>query len=290
MAEESGSGPRREAGCGVGTQLRAARERAGLSIEQAAQRLHVGSETLEALEAERFEALGAPIYVKGYLGRYAELLGESAQMLQERLAAAAEMPQPDLTRIPRAPAARPDFLTPVLIGLGVLAATGLTWWGWSHRHDALRVPLVSGPFAARTAPKTASAPRAGPAQHAVVTAPVRAAGTSTAVPMKRGVVAAPASAVGATARITLSFPAASWVAVSDALGNSLYQGTVSAGSTRSFVGPAPLHVVLGYADGIAATVDGRPVSIKPYVGRDHAVSITVTASGQVMPAPRSAGG
>src|SRR5256886_4663050 len=79
MASEVGGEQR----CGTGARLRAAREKAGLSLAQAAESLALDPPTLEALEAEDFAALGADVYVRGHLRRYAELIGESPAQLQE---------------------------------------------------------------------------------------------------------------------------------------------------------------------------------------------------------------
>jgi cytoskeleton protein RodZ len=281
MAEEAGGEPRREVGCGIGARLRGARERAGLTIAQAAQRLHVSSEALEALEAERFEALGAPIYVKSYLHRYAVLLGEPPEALDAQLASSAVMPAPDLTRIPHATAEGGRYVAVILTTVGVLIVGGLSWWGWSSRHALLAV----------AAPVQRSVRQRPPASASHVPARVAAAAalprTLAAAPPPRA--RAPAAAQSAV-RITLHFPAVSWVSVKDASGHHLFRGTVSAGASRSFSGRAPLHVVLGYAVGVTLSVNDRAAARVPYVGRDHAASIAVTAQGQLRPAPRHAGG
>lgn len=58
-----------------GALLRAAREARGLALDQAARRLRTKSAVLQALENDQFKALGAPVFVRMYLVRYAELLG-----------------------------------------------------------------------------------------------------------------------------------------------------------------------------------------------------------------------
>ena len=280
MAEELGGEPRREAGCGVGAQLRAARERAGLTIAAAARKLLVGEQVLEALESERFEALGASIYVKSYLRRYADLLGEPVAPLYERLASRLLLPQPDLTRAPRAARPKAGFVGRILSALAVLVVVGLAWWGWSHRREVVAIPVVSRLVSTRL--PAVPVGRAGAVSARAAPEPV-----APAPAVSPHAAAAPGAA---TARITLRFPAASWVAVIDAAGRSIYRGMVAAGARRSFEGRAPLHVVLGYASGVAVRIDGRPASIASYVGRDHAVSFDITAGGRVLPAPPGAGG
>jgi cytoskeleton protein RodZ len=68
---------------GPGAWLAAAREQAGLSLMQAAEQLHLDVSTVKALEAERFEVLGAAVYARGHLRRYAELLGLPAQEVEK---------------------------------------------------------------------------------------------------------------------------------------------------------------------------------------------------------------
>ncbi len=284
MADESGGEPRREGGCGVGARLRDARERAGLSIAQAAQRLRVATETLEALEAERFDALGASIYVKGYLGRYAELLGESPEALRAQLAAAV-LPEPDLTDLPHATAQSNRSTVVAVIAVGVFVLAALAWWGWSRRRAVQAVAVEVRQAAVQ--PRAYAVPRSVVPRASVAPKPSLGAVLSPAVAPKSSP-AIPAQVRGAV-RITLKFPAVSWVAVSDATGRHLYRDTVSAGATKSFTGRPPLHVVVGYADGVTLTVDGRPAPINSYVGRDHAVSIAVAADGRISPVPWHAG-
>jgi cytoskeleton protein RodZ len=111
----------------IGKQLRAARERMGLGVSQAAEQLHVDEKVIDALETGRFQALGAPVYVRGHLRHYAELLGEqSASGRYESL----QQVLPDLTALPHLPAQRvvpgrrwPLVLFAVLLLLGVAV-----WW------------------------------------------------------------------------------------------------------------------------------------------------------------------
>ena len=61
----------------IGERLRAGRERAGLSVAASAEKLHLDPKVIEALEADRFAELGASVYVRGHLRRYADFVGEA---------------------------------------------------------------------------------------------------------------------------------------------------------------------------------------------------------------------
>ena len=128
MAAEAGGDVR----AGIGTRLKAAREKKGLTILQAAEKMHVDPRILESLEVENFAALGAAVYVKGHMRHYAELVGEQAAELQELYVEStrAAPVQPDLTRISRMP---PDtdvtrLAGPAVVTLVAIAAIGTLWW------------------------------------------------------------------------------------------------------------------------------------------------------------------
>ena len=76
----------------IGTTLRAARVKRGLTIEQAAQDTRISRKFLEAIEAEDFNALPAPVYVRGFLRSYANYLRIDAAPLLEQVAEVLDRP------------------------------------------------------------------------------------------------------------------------------------------------------------------------------------------------------
>lgn len=70
---------------GIGDALRSTRERRGLSIDQVAQDTRISPRFLEALEAEQFDELPAPVYVRGFIRSYANYLKIEPQPLLDRL-------------------------------------------------------------------------------------------------------------------------------------------------------------------------------------------------------------
>ena len=59
---------------GPGEQLLAAREAAGMSVHEIATHMHLDSRVILALEADDYEQLPAPTFIRGYLRGYARLL------------------------------------------------------------------------------------------------------------------------------------------------------------------------------------------------------------------------
>jgi cytoskeleton protein RodZ len=261
-------------GVGIGARLRAARERKGQTVLQAAEKLHVDARILEALEADNFEPLGADVYVRGHLRRYAELIGESPAELQELYTNTSPQTRPDLTRIPRGERAPESarLMLPALLAVIGLTFAGLVWWLLTLP-GAKPHPLPP-PLTPLATPST-DAGAAAEALAATAPSPLAAPGT----------VARPAAAMprpsGAAETLTLKFSGDSWVQIADARGRTLLDGLQPAGSTRAVTGPAPLRVVLGNAAAVALDVNGHPASFAGLVRRRGDAHLAIDASGAV---------
>lgn len=141
-----------------GRRLRMAREARGLSEAQAADLMRLSPTIVAAIEGDRYAELGAPVFARGHLRRYAALLGLPADEMidgYDRSQAGPAVP----TLIPPASAHTPVraasgrrgvpaglryLLLAVLVG--VLLAT--SWWLWNRRApvesaDGEAVPLLA---------------------------------------------------------------------------------------------------------------------------------------------------
>ncbi len=65
----------------LGSRLIRAREARGLTLEDAERDTRISRRYLEALEAERFEVIPAPVYARGFLRSYSQYLGEDPREL-----------------------------------------------------------------------------------------------------------------------------------------------------------------------------------------------------------------
>ena len=68
---------------GPGARLREAREAANITVDKVATSLLLDPETIEALEADAFDRLPAPTFVRGYLRGYARIVGLAAGPILE---------------------------------------------------------------------------------------------------------------------------------------------------------------------------------------------------------------
>ena len=90
---------------GVGPQLRAARERAGLTIEQVAAETRIPQRHLHTIEAGDFAALPARTYAVGFSRTYAKLVGLNEGDVAEMVRAELDAQEP-------APRTRPASFEP----------------------------------------------------------------------------------------------------------------------------------------------------------------------------------
>ena len=273
MAESPPSPPESAVARSIGERLLAGREKTGLTIPAAAEKLHLDPKVIEALEADRFAELGASVYVRGHLKRYAEFVGENAIELLNMYSARERHPAPpDLTQAPH-PERRADprrLITP-LAGLGGGAALLLAiWWvltgsgtGPATATDA----SVAEPPATQIVPADAT-PVAGssslmvpaamtsstPAPAPIIERPPAA--TQAVVPTKTTEQPRDPPPVRDT-RLRLAMTNDSWVEIYDSRGERLFYDVASAGSVHDVTGRGPLRVVLGNAAGVSVEVDGQ---------------------------------
>ena len=257
--------------CGIGPRLRGAREKRGLTLLGAAEKLHVDARLLEALEAEDFAALGADVYVRGHLRRYAELLGESPAEFQELYIHSSQTQGPDLTHIMRSehPRERSRLIVPAILVLVGFALAGLLSWMLGEKN---RRVSVAPPIPVHEAPVAPVTP----------TTPPQLATNLASTP------SAPLTVTPALAhetQLTLQLAGESWVEISDVDGRQLLQGLIEAGSARRASGAPPLRLVLGNAPAVALQINGQAVTLAGLVRRDGSAHVLIDDTGRVSPAP-----
>jgi cytoskeleton protein RodZ len=268
-----------------GTALRRAREQRNFSIQQIADELHLDLKIVHSLEADDFFSLGAPVYARGYLRKYALLVGldpEAVIAMYERLT---DVP-PTPTVMPVASAYQPpqriSLRRPLLIVVSVAALALLGWIAVVLIERFQKAPAVIAPAAqsqqSSTAPAPASAntpstsqplasaPDVEPATSETSTAPAAATATEAGV----------ANAVS----LRVQFSGSSWIEIYDGADKRLLYDIGQPGQTRTVSGQPPLRVTLGMSSAVTLAVNDRSVPVPRRPGRD-ATRFTVSADGTV---------
>ncbi|HMD74191.1 MAG TPA: RodZ domain-containing protein [Steroidobacteraceae bacterium] len=285
-----------EATAAPGARLRIERERRGLSLQKAADDMHLDAWVVEALEADQYDRVGPAVYAKGHLKKYAAMLaipGDEVVAAYDALhVITANAPAPT-------PAVRVHQAPPLVNNLpkGQIAAglafllifAGVLWWKpWQHRAAVAASGAASSASAPSEAPRSepsASADSVSTADRARGAEPVAgerpgpnsttpgygnaespAVAAAPAAPGARGVRSAPGTAPSAElgvghARLRMSFSADSWVEVHDAAGRRIFSGYGRANSVKDLAGEAPLRVYLGYASGVQLEINDHAVAI-----------------------------
>ena len=114
-----------------GQRLREARERAGISPREMADRLNWLPSYLTAIEEDRYESLRSPAFVRGYLRAYAGALRLDADGLVDSFDSLSGGTEQDKHEIvsPISPASNQKTGLSVVIGIVIaFAVVGLIWW------------------------------------------------------------------------------------------------------------------------------------------------------------------
>lgn len=255
-----------------GSRLERQRALVGLSEQQVAEQLNLDAAAVTALEREDYSALGAPVFVRGHLKRYAVLLGlDEDEILGAYERSRAHLSQPTLV-----PKSRAEMLPdrgppkwPWLFGgvlLVLLAAAVVAYVG----AYGLRLPTWPGAGAGTPAPAPAAIAKAKAAGSAVRDASQSASpppvageradsGATTDVAMEPG--PTPGALGAGQIALQLGFAADSWVEIYDGSGKAVLYDLGKAGTDRVATGTAPLSVTLGNAPAVRLQVNGRAVSL-----------------------------
>lgn len=286
MKGAPGSANRNEEGVTGFERLRVERERRGLQRQQVADELHVDAKTIEALEAGRFESLGAPVYARGHLRKYAELLGLDAEQL---LSSYGQQDREPPALVPITPAVLSRHEVPVTLVSALVVGVvviGTAWWALTERKSVVPPVPTSAPaptptqeLAAAVADATVVDEPATPA--AVDTATIAAPAISPPAKPSRPESAAEHVSAGTPVRLRLSFSADSWVELYDADGQRIFFDLGPANSVRSFTAKAPVRVFLGNAEGVQLELNGQSVALPEQVIRGNVARFTVDARGRV---------
>lgn len=271
-----------------GAILKRERERRALSLQQIADELHLDPWIVEAIEANRFVTLGAPVYARGHLRKYATHLGLSPDEIIERYERLQDTPVvtdpiptalADPVRPPRRSLKGPAW---ALVGVLVLALIG-----WAASELLTNGSMFESPIAATSPPERSAVPvQTAPALESEAAAPEASADaieepttTSTVEPAVQPTPApeparvAEAGSSPANAEpieIRLEFSGESWTEIYDATGARLMYATGTAGRARTIVGVPPLQVNLGSVSAVSLEVNGKPVPIPRREGRESA--------------------
>lgn len=247
-----------------GRRLREGRERAGLTEEQVARRLHMSLTFVRAIEADDYERLPEAAFIKGYMRNYARLVDvpadEVANLFQQMIEEEGTQPSepgasPDYASELSAPKSSLRWVVPLFV---VLVALG--WWLSQDRsvsddsaEQSEQQEVVLLPESEQSLPELEATPEAESESQV----PAEAA--------EEAVEAVAEDVVEPVAdQLRVSFNGPCWVQVLDASGETLFSGQQSEARALELSGLGPFRLTFGNGAAVAElTVNNQPVSVPP---------------------------
>lgn len=259
-----------------GDLLLGARRARGLSTAKVAESLNLDESVILALEENRFESLGAPVFARGHLRKYARLLALDTDAVmraydaiatEQSAAALAVTPTVEKSSTPVA-GQRTLWLVSLL---AVVALAMVIWRLLSNGESETEAPAsgqetpVSVPAADTPATDAPSVVAATPEARPDVTDEPAAEDTEPVQPAQE-TEAAPVETPAATetqpaARLVFSFREDSWLDVRDARGRRLAYELGRRGTRRTVTGEGPFQISLGNWAGVSITYADEPFAI-----------------------------
>ena len=250
----------------AGERLAAARRELEITILDVAKELHLDEPKVRALERNDFEILGAPVFAKGHLRKYAQLVGVPIEdVLADYYSLSRSTGAPPLV----ARVAKPEQTLspgPWIAVIVVVIVVAAAYWYFVVRQPAQTtqpVAPVEMPAQEQETVEEATEDLPVPVQEEAVDieddvpSAEPSAERSEAAPQP-----APAPVSEGAVRLTVTFTADCWPEITDAAGERLFFALGSEGRTVTVEGAEPLSALFGSADSVILEVNGvsRPIA------------------------------
>jgi cytoskeleton protein RodZ len=233
----------------LGERFRAAREARGLSLSEVSDQIRIRSVYLAAIEEENWTAIGAPVYVRGFLRTYARFLGLDPEEVVGEFGAANSPPATVAvqnasrsSRIAESRAAEPSGRGSVLLwAAGVVAVLLIAFVVYNELTMRRQLTTVVA--------DTTVSPSALPSNTAAGSA------EASALPGATPLQPAPSPGLDGPNSLALVLSAPSWLRVT-VDGSVSMEGIFPAGTSKTFHGKSAL-VRIGNAGGVEVYVNGK---------------------------------
>ncbi|MDJ0909953.1 MAG: DUF4115 domain-containing protein [Woeseiaceae bacterium] len=266
----------------AGERLAAARRELEITILDVAKELHLDEPKVRALERNDFEILGAPVFAKGHLRKYAQLVGVPVEdVLADYYTLNRATGAPPLVARARRPE-RSLSPGPWIAVIVVLLVAAAAYWYFAVRQPAQTTQPATPaemPAMQTDTVDAASTETSVPVQEEAVdadAAPVEPA-AETGPAVSEPAVSAPTPVAEGTVRLSVTFSGDCWTEISDAAGEQLFVGSGTAGRSITVEGAEPLSALFGKAENVTLEVNGVSRAILASERRGDTARMTIVA-------------
>jgi cytoskeleton protein RodZ len=253
------AGPEPEAdGPRGGERLAEARREQQISVLEVAKELHIDEAKVRALERNEFDVLGAPVFAKGHLRKYAQLVGvDPDDVFTDYYQMTRSDVMPPVVAAGRSRAR--EELSPgpwVAVIVVIIVAAVSYWWFAVQSETQVAPPAGDAPV---TPEQSAAAPPVVEQPDVVTAAAVR----EEPAPVASQPQPDPVQVAEGETLLVLDYSGDCWTEISDATGRRLFFDMGRAGRTVELTGRAPFAVLFGNAENVDVRVDGNQYPVAP---------------------------
>jgi cytoskeleton protein RodZ len=259
-----------------GERLAEARRKLQISVVDIAKELHLDDFKVRALESNDFEVIGAPVFAKGHLKKYAQLVKvDEADVMADyyQLERASGTPTPVVPRRsrPRQTISLGPWIATIVVI--VIAASGYWWFTTRETPPARPVTgeIAPLPQEADSAVADAVAEETELPEQAVTIEP-----EPDAEPEPESV-AQPVVETDAL-ELSITYSGDCWTEITDASGRRLFFDLGKSGTTVNLTGEAPFNVLFGDAANVSLVVNGASFDIPTRDRRGRTARLTITGT------------
>jgi cytoskeleton protein RodZ len=264
-ADDSAEGPL------GGERLAQARRELQIPVIEIAKELHLDEYKVRALESNDFDVIGAPVFAKGHLRKYAQLVKvNEADVMADYYQLNRSVSTPLLISVGTKPR---QMLSPGpwIAAAAVVAFVTFAYW-WFATRDAAPPRPVTGAVAPLPADVATDIPEDDE---------IEDAGSAIALEVEPEIdtdaEALPPPAITLDTvgmQLSITYSGDCWTEITDASGRRLFFELGSSGRTVNLSGEAPFNVLFGDAANVSLVVDGAAFNIPATNRRGRTARLT----------------
>jgi cytoskeleton protein RodZ len=261
-----------------GERLAEARREQQISVLDIAKELHLDEPKVRALERNEFDVIGAAVFAKGHLRKYAQLVGvDEGDVMADYYQLNRTVGVPPLVTGHRRPR-REMSPGPWIAVVVVLIVVATAYWWFTYKPvvvEEAAVDLVTQPEMPEATPEPEieqPAPDAGDDDTAVLAS---VSDEAEEPPVEE--TQSPELGDGQM-RVLLTYTGDCWTEISDASGRRLFFDLGTDGRTVELSGEAPFNVLFGNANNVSIRVNGSERAISTAERRGRTARLTIDGS------------
>jgi len=277
--EQDKAAPDEPTGPVGGERLAEARRELQISVHEVAKELHLDEPKVRALERNEFDVLGAPVFAKGHLKTYAQLVNvDVADVLADYYQlnrADSALPVITTRRKPRRELSPGPWIAAIVVVVVVVSA----YWWFSRPPQA----VVEAPEPQATDESAAISP--ADANDGADSVPIEAGDEPVEeLPVAEPVVpeeaepAPPPAVEEGQLRLLVTYTGDCWTEITDASGRRLLFDLGKDGRTVELSGAEPFNVLFGNPGNVSLRVNGEDYALPPTNRPDRPMRLTISGS------------